>query len=186
MRRDFLCAVLAVAPMPGCNVLYESDWEPRDAGTDSERFDANSGIGDAPATACTGSQQLCGSTCHDLAIDRNHCGACGTACLAWQSCVTRSCTSVLPAQLNTRRSHFAVATAENGRVYVWGGYNLSYLNSTEMYDPIANVWTARSPLPITASGLVGVALTNGKVLSIGGGKRSGGCKELLGRLPLAA
>ena len=97
---------------------------------------------------CTGGRTLCGSACRDLQTDVAHCGACGNACPSGQSCVARACTAAAPGSLNTGRSAFGSGVALDGRVFVFGGYNTSYLSSTEMFDPATNVWTYRASMPV--------------------------------------
>ncbi|MEI8258916.1 MAG: hypothetical protein WCJ30_24875 [Deltaproteobacteria bacterium] len=46
-------------------------------------------VGDA--TSCPAGVTLCGSTCVDLRVDRNNCGACGAVCGAGQTCSSGSC-----------------------------------------------------------------------------------------------
>ena len=104
----------------------------------------------------------------NLGANSNHCGACGMVCPSGQSCVARVCTAAPPDSLNTGRYGFGAAAAPDGRVYVFGGYNLGYLNSVEMFDPATNRWTGRAPLPNSPWALTGAALTDGRILSISG------------------
>ncbi len=50
--------------------------------------------------------------------------------------------------LNTPRTEH-LAAAYNGKIYVFGGYdtNKTHLTSVEIYDPVANTWTAGAPIP---------------------------------------
>lgn len=56
------------------------------------------------------------------------------------------------APLSTARKNHA-ATAYNGKVYVFGGHDPSnaLLSSVEVYDPVANAWTAGTSLPVALS-----------------------------------
>ncbi|WP_368292719.1 kelch repeat-containing protein [Dehalobacter sp. TBBPA1] len=55
----------------------------------------------------------------------------------------------------------------NNKVYCVGGYNGSYLNSTEVYDPAANLSTTAGSLNTARYGLA-VAATDSKIYAIGG------------------
>lgn len=44
-----------------------------------------------PPPACPAGQTLCGSTCVDLALDKNHCGTCATACVGDEVCAAGVC-----------------------------------------------------------------------------------------------
>ncbi|MDO9019214.1 MAG: kelch repeat-containing protein [Myxococcales bacterium] len=137
-----------------------------------------------PGTSVTCTAGVCGSVCltgyadcdgnaangceANLGADGNHCGACGMVCPSGQSCVARVCTAAPPGSLNTGRYGFGAATAPDGRVYVFGGYNGGYLNSVEMFDPATNRWTVRAPLPNSPWAVTGAALADGRILSISG------------------
>ncbi|MBI5755599.1 MAG: hypothetical protein HZA12_01620 [Nitrospirae bacterium] len=71
--------------------------------------------------------------------------------------------------MQAARSHFA-ATAHKGSVYVFGGGGTGFgsLNSTEIYDPKADVWSKGKEMPTTRSGAV-AAVLNDKIYVIGGG-----------------
>ncbi len=67
----------------------------------------------------------------------------------------------------------------NGKIYVIGGISSdglgpNYISSrVEEYDPVANTWTDRTPIPTPRYGLAAVAATNGKIYAIGGVNTSG-------------
>jgi N-acetylneuraminic acid mutarotase len=68
--------------------------------------------------------------------------------------------------------HVGIGVA-GGRLYVIGGYKQSGLSvwgpvaSVYMYDPAADAWSERAPMP-TARGALAVALHEGKLYAIGG------------------
>jgi hypothetical protein len=41
--------------------------------------------------ACPAPNAVCGGTCVNLQTDTNNCGACGSACMANQSCISGAC-----------------------------------------------------------------------------------------------
>ena len=53
------------------------------------------------------------------------------------------------------------------KIYVFGGFNGSYLNKAEVYDPITNRWTALPPMPTARAGLAS-AVIGDKIYVIGG------------------
>ena len=61
------------------------------------------------------------------------------------------------------RSALGVAVVD-GKIYVIGG---SWLNTTEMYDPVTDTWTAKTPMP-TARSYFGIAVYQNKIYVIGG------------------
>src|SRR5262249_12402718 len=72
----------------------------------------------------------------------------------------------------TPRRLFGPTRADNGKIYAIGGFNPEFPGSrqvdrTEEFDPTANSWTTRAPLPAVREGLVAVAGV-GKVFAIGG------------------
>ena len=83
-------------------------------------------------------------------------------------------TSVAPMNV-TRSSHTATLLAD-GRVLVTGGSTVSsaaasgYVNnaSAEIYDPVANTWTAMPPMSAARSHHTATRLPDGKVLVVGG------------------
>lgn len=78
------------------------------------------------------------------------------------------------ASMPTARMAFGLVTAANGRLYAVGGTtNLFYSNAgplatVEEYDPLAQVWSARSSMPTARWGLGLATATNGKVYAVGG------------------
>lgn len=81
--------------------------------------------------------------------------------------------------MQTKRTEVAAA-ALDGKIYVVGGFekpslgnvlHLSITPSLEVYDPVADQWTAKAPLPI---GLhhVGIGVAGGRLYVIGGYSRS--------------
>jgi N-acetylneuraminic acid mutarotase len=77
--------------------------------------------------------------------------------------------------MSAARSNMGVA-AVNGTLYAIGGVvgpNISGVisGSVEAYDPVANTWTQKSPMP-TARASVAVAVACGLIYAIGGGNNS--------------
>jgi hypothetical protein len=66
--------------------------------------------------------------------------------------------------MNTARSYFG-AVAYNNRIYVFGGFNGSYLNSVEEYNPLTNVWARKS-----ATGTIPPGLRSFSATLVPGGK----------------
>lgn len=81
--------------------------------------------------------------------------------------------------------HHAGAAAVGGRLYVIGGFTQSFLSVWSpvayvyAYDPAADTWTERAPMP-TARGALAVAESGGKLFAIGGydGKRNSAAVEV--------
>jgi N-acetylneuraminic acid mutarotase len=67
-----------------------------------------------------------------------------------------------------------------GCFYVWGGegQNIGEPNDVypdhDVYDPVANQWTALDPLPVPIHGVTGAAFVDGLIYMPGGGTQSGG------------
>jgi len=75
------------------------------------------------------------------------------------------------APMPTARGEMGCAEVD-GKIYVIGGASSGRLNTTiysavEMYDPVTNTWTARSPMPIRTISPT-VSAVNGKIYAIGG------------------
>lgn len=84
------------------------------------------------------------------------------------------------APMPTKRTEVAAATLD-GKIYVVGGFekpsmgnvmNFAITPSVEMYDPAADRWTSKTPLPI---GLhhVGIGVVDGRLYIVGGYSKSG-------------
>jgi N-acetylneuraminic acid mutarotase len=73
------------------------------------------------------------------------------------------------APMSSVRSHMG-AVAYQGRIYVFGGGGEAFksLNLLEIYDPLADTWSAGCPMPTTRSGVVAVALDD-RIYVMGGG-----------------
>ena len=67
-----------------------------------------------------------------------------------------------------QRAFSGVAKLPSGKILVVGGYNfnLGYLNSVDLYNPVTGTWTLASPMP-TSHRLIATALPNGDVLALG-------------------
>lgn len=76
------------------------------------------------------------------------------------------------APLAEARSHFAFAVWD-GKLYVFGGGGEGFksLSSTEVYDPAADRWERRAPLPGPRSGIVAATVGN-RIYVMGGGFRN--------------
>ena len=80
------------------------------------------------------------------------------------------------APMNAMRSSHAATLLADGRVLVTGGSTVSsaaakgYVNNTsaEIYDPVANTWTAAPPMSAARSHHTATRLPDGKVLVVGG------------------
>ena len=55
----------------------------------------------------------------------------------------------------------------NNKIYLFGGYTGSYLNTVSVYDPAASVWSAKTPMP-TARQFSAAVVLNGKIHVLGG------------------
>jgi len=80
-----------------------------------------------------------------------------------------------PALASARTFH-AAAKLPDGKVMVFGGAlrepiglsDVRSLSSTEVYDPATNTWSVGTPLPSTRTHHGAVALSDGKILVVGG------------------
>ena len=98
----------------------------------------------------------------------------GTAAVEVFDPVAATWTAVAP-MIVMRSSHTATLLAD-GRVLVTGGSTVSsaaakgYVNNTsaEIYDPVANTWTAAPPMSAARSHHTATLLPDGKVLVVGG------------------
>ncbi|MBI5136206.1 MAG: hypothetical protein HZA24_02595 [Nitrospirae bacterium] len=75
------------------------------------------------------------------------------------------------APMHRARSHFGFAV-HGGRLYVFGGGGAGFksLSAVEAYDPAADRWEARSPMPTPRSGIA-AATVGDRILVMGGGFR---------------
>ena len=80
------------------------------------------------------------------------------------------------ASMGTLRSSHAATLLADGRVLVTGGSTVAtgaaqgYVNNTsaEIYDPVANTWTAAPPMSVARAHHTATLLPDGKVLVVGG------------------
>jgi N-acetylneuraminic acid mutarotase len=75
--------------------------------------------------------------------------------------------------MNTARSHHTATLLQNGKVLVTGGVNPGEsgnvtLNSAELFDPAAGLWTETDPMQQARQDHTATLLLNGKVLVVGG------------------
>jgi N-acetylneuraminic acid mutarotase len=79
------------------------------------------------------------------------------------------------AGMQAARQALAVAAAPNGKLYAVGGTELSPINPEaqplgllEEYDPVADLWITRSPMPTPRADLALVLALNGILYALGG------------------
>src|SRR5207245_9222662 len=80
---------------------------------------------------------------------------------------------------------YAGAGVIAGKLYVVGGCVFSdcipgNTNALEVYDPVADAWTAKAPMP-TARNMVAVGVINGKLYVVGGEGTCGSWIPTVGR-----
>ena len=77
-------------------------------------------------------------------------------------------------QMSVARDRFALVVLPDGRVVALGGGGpaggdpYAPLDNVDIYDPATNTWAAATPMPEPRWGLAAVALTDGRVVVIGG------------------
>lgn len=74
----------------------------------------------------------------------------------------------LVGDVNNGRDVPAVITLQDGNVLSFGGWNGTNLNTSELYNPTTQVWTAKGLLPHGVAYPTAVVLASGMVLQIGG------------------
>jgi N-acetylneuraminic acid mutarotase len=75
--------------------------------------------------------------------------------------------------MTTAKAGLGAAAGPDGIVYAIGGYDGSYLNTVEAYDPATNTWASKAPMPTVRAGLGLATATNGKLYAVGGTNGSG-------------
>jgi N-acetylneuraminic acid mutarotase len=82
------------------------------------------------------------------------------------------------APMPTPRADMALATAGNGKIYVFGGWSYSpgstysYLHVVEEYDPANDSWATRAPMPDVLDSWGAAAAANGKLYFVGNGGKN--------------
>jgi len=75
----------------------------------------------------------------------------------------------------TARGQAAVATGDDGLIYVIGGYNATTVLSTvEAYDPLTDTWTTKANISEAVRGAAVAKGLNGIIYVISGWNASGG------------
>ncbi len=78
------------------------------------------------------------------------------------------------ASMLTGRGQHAAITHPNGKVYVWGGYDLTNtFSSLEIYDQASNSWSAGAPLPTVSRGFASALGLDSMIYSFSGVDLSG-------------
>ncbi len=111
-------------------------------------------------------------------------GGCTSAsCTGESEIFTPTSTSLDPAgTMTSARGRAATVILADGRVMAIGGCTTigctSVLSSAEIYDPVANTWTATGPMATARAGHFAARLSDGRVL-VGGGCADQVCSEVL-------
>jgi N-acetylneuraminic acid mutarotase len=100
----------------------------------------------------------------------------GTAGASWSSILYDSATGTYTATgpVSGGRNGHAATLLSNGKVLITGGYTLdawlkaTYFQSSELYDPATNTFTATGFMIAGRYGHTATLLSNGKVLIAGG------------------
>ncbi len=82
-----------------------------------------------PGYLCAAGLTLCGGRCVDRAVDRAHCGGCGTACGVHQTCVAGACRSVgalVLSELAASNQSFELFNGTNAAINL-GGFLLDWV-----------------------------------------------------------
>lgn len=76
---------------------------------------------------------------------------------------------VTKSPMPTARRELGVASDSTGKIYAVGGYNGSFLNTLEMYDPTTDTWITKASLSTPRNALGFTFLpSNGKFYAVGG------------------
>ena len=80
------------------------------------------------------------------------------------------------ADVPTARGYFGAAAADDGKIYVMGGWTVGdiMVATVEVYDPIADACATATSMPTAREGLGAVFSSNGKIYAIGGSPDGGG------------
>ena len=75
----------------------------------------------------------------------------------------------------SRRMQFAAIIDKHDKIYVFGGAedgpenpNLAVSNAVEVYDPKANQWSTKSPMPVKRKSQAAVLASDGRIYILGG------------------
>jgi N-acetylneuraminic acid mutarotase len=78
------------------------------------------------------------------------------------------------ASMPTPRAGLAAVAGPHGRIYAFGGENISgYLNTVEVYDATDNTWSTAAPMPTPRHFLAAAAGPDGRIYAFGGENISG-------------
>lgn len=127
------------------------------------------------AAASAGSKVYAIGGCKGGASDPVNCDFGGTSLRAVDALDTTTNTWTVMAAMPTARADLAAVTGADGKIYAIGGWNVRNsfndpvaLDTVEAYDPVANTWTARAPMPTARYWLSAALGSDGKIYAYGG------------------
>ncbi len=80
---------------------------------------------------------------------------------------------VAPLPMLQSRSYHASVPLQNGTVLVTGGQAPAYVDTTEIFDPVTNMWTAASSMHVRRATHTLTLLRDGRAIAIGGATDNG-------------
>lgn len=150
----------------------------------------------ACAFACNGSYRLCGTSCKADSVTScgSSCasctsapahgvaacigGACDFTCQTGYVRIGSSCSKsdkwTTVASMSVGRWKPAAATAKDGRIFVFGGYDsaVTPMATVEAYDPGTNAWSTVASMHTARGGAVAVTADDGRIIVVGGSSGS--------------